>query len=465
MFLNKFHFTSLAKTRRHRDLALAGHSTYAMNVTIHHICTHLWTPEFIFQPRPEGTLDPFFDEAEECAHGHSCSVRRGCVHQLGLETAPNPTALASSVNSRIIMASLAMDKFDDVAPANTLSRNPLNAKYQEILSANRAQFQQCTYYMPRKKRQCAHACAIGSDLYCSLHSPEGLRLEREKGRKTRADYNEFVDAEMENIMRDLIDVFVSSIFDHDDAVDEEIGLDTLVAMYRHHAGKHIAPKGGKKSKRVSAPKRMANPLSMHYLQRFEAEKVVWTDIFEDITKPLHIDIGCARGNFILRLAGDSTVAPNYNFLGCEIRSELVDDANGIVRERQLVNIHFLPGNFAFIAKDLFASLASAGICIKTISIQFPDPWRRKKHRKRLIVQRKLVHTIAQAMEPGGMVYFISDVHEVETSIRNTFKEAEEYFVLMDPLEAGYPFHGIPTERSLVCEHEYRAVWFGVACRK
>ena len=73
-----------------------------------------------------------------------------------------------------------------------------------------------------------------------------------------------------------------------------------------------------------------NPLAPHF--RFTPEPIVLSEIFSDEAKPLFIDIGAARGRFLLKMAeSDQTT----NFLGIEIRQALVDEANRIAREKGL----------------------------------------------------------------------------------------------------------------------------------
>ena len=65
-----------------------------------------------------------------------------------------------------------------------------------------------------------------------------------------------------------------------------------------------------------------NPLSPHYKQ--EPMPVDLASVFADPSLPLHIDIGCARGRFILRMA---ELDAKSNYLGIEIREPLVTEAN------------------------------------------------------------------------------------------------------------------------------------------
>ncbi len=95
----------------------------------------------------------------------------------------------------------------------------------------------------------------------------------------------------------------------------------------------------------------------------------WSQIYKDLSKPLHLDIGCARGRFILSMA---QVEPAWNFLGLEIRQPLVEEANNIAAEKQLTNLYYFFCNANNSLKTVLQSLPPA--MLQRVTIQFPDPW-------------------------------------------------------------------------------------------
>ena len=90
------------------------------------------------------------------------------------------------------------------------------------------------------------------------------------------------------------------------------------------------------------------------------------------------------------------------------------------------NLHFIPGNFSNLIVDLHDSLKKYHLEIKSISIQFPDPWRRKKFQKRLIVQNKFIDTLAKELKPKTLVYFSSDVEQIFEHMYSEFS-SNKYF--------------------------------------
>lgn len=170
----------------------------------------------------------------------------------------------------------------------------------------------------------------------------------------------------------------------------------------------------------------------------------WVQIYGDLTKPLHLDIGCARGRFILSMA---QVEPTWNFLGLEIRHPLVEDANKIASEKQLKNLFYFFCNANNSLKGLLESLPPA--MLQRVTIQFPDPWFKNKHQKRRMVQSAMVEELAEFLVVGGEVFLQSDVEEVAKEMRERFA-ANSAFAFKHDREIWLAENPMPvqTEREL-----------------
>ncbi|HEY9689730.1 MAG TPA: tRNA (guanosine(46)-N7)-methyltransferase TrmB [Coleofasciculaceae cyanobacterium] len=167
-----------------------------------------------------------------------------------------------------------------------------------------------------------------------------------------------------------------------------------------------------------------NPLSRHYDR--EIEPPDWSRIFSPLDRPLHLDIGCAKGHFILAM-GD--IAPDWNFLGLEIREPLVHQANRWARERGLANVHYLPCNANRSLRPLLSSLPT-GI-VQRVTIQFPDPWFKKRHQKRRVVQPSLVSDLAEFLPVGAHVFVQSDIEDVAIEMRDRFSQHPAFALTHD----------------------------------
>ncbi|MDB9315164.1 tRNA (guanosine(46)-N7)-methyltransferase TrmB [Spirulina sp. CS-785/01] len=156
-----------------------------------------------------------------------------------------------------------------------------------------------------------------------------------------------------------------------------------------------------------------NPLSQKYQDPIPLPN--WEGVFANPQNPLFVDIGCARGRFVLGMAQEW---PEMNFLGVEIREPLVIEANEKRDRKGLSNLHYVFSNINVDLPCLLASLPPR--VLHTIAVQFPDPWFKKRHAKRRIVQPELVDAVAKYLPSGGQVFLQSDIEFVAVEMRDRF---------------------------------------------
>lgn len=156
-----------------------------------------------------------------------------------------------------------------------------------------------------------------------------------------------------------------------------------------------------------------NPLSSRYQESVCIPD--WHQIYSNLSLPLHLDLGCARGRFLLQMA---QTQPEYNYLGIEIREPLVIEANQIAQENNLDNLYYLFANINNSLTELLTSLPRNQL--KLVSIQFPDPWFKKKHHKRRVVQTEIVNILYQFLNDDGQIFLQSDVEEIAVEMCDLF---------------------------------------------
>ena len=179
-----------------------------------------------------------------------------------------------------------------------------------------------------------------------------------------------------------------------------------------------------------------NPLSPFYRQI--PEPVDLTAIFADPSLRLHLDIGCARGRFILKMA---EAEPGWNFLGVEIREPLVEEANCIAQDFELGNLHYVFCNAMLWLGTLVRDIPDG--LLQSVTIQFPDPWFKKKHAKRRMVNKELVDTLAEKLAVGGRIFVQTDIEFLAAEMFALFR-ANENLDELSILENPFP---VKTERE------------------
>jgi tRNA (guanine-N7-)-methyltransferase len=196
-----------------------------------------------------------------------------------------------------------------------------------------------------------------------------------------------------------------------------------------------------------------NPLSQKYQSPVAPPD--WATLYPNPTHPLHLDIGCARGQFLVEMA---QAKPDWNFLGVEIREPLVVRANEVRDELGLKNLHYLFCNINVSLDSLLGAQSLHGV-----TIQFPDPWFKKRHQKRRVAQPTLIQTLATQIQPGGFLFIQSDVLDVAQQMRAVISAHPAFEASTDaaPWMSHNPF-SIATEREqgVLAEGQpvYRA-WF------
>ena len=145
-----------------------------------------------------------------------------------------------------------------------------------------------------------------------------------------------------------------------------------------------------------------NPLCSSFQKNIDLPD--WNTEFTDISLPVHIDIGCAKGNYLIELASQNS---HINYIGLEIRKPLVDQANKKVRDMKLGNITFIFCN----ANISFSSIYQSLYKVDSIYILNPDPWFKVRHKKRRLINEKFVEDLYKLLDNDIQIFIQTDVED------------------------------------------------------
>ncbi len=148
-----------------------------------------------------------------------------------------------------------------------------------------------------------------------------------------------------------------------------------------------------------------NPLSSNFNQVERIPSL--NEMFGDSKLNLHLDIGCAAGEFLFDLALINT---SWNYLGIEIREKLVKNAKLKMIERDFKNLYFLFGNANNILNDVQSKFIIKNL--KSISFNFPDPWFKKRHYKRRVIQPEFINFLSNSLQKGTLIFIKTDVEDL-----------------------------------------------------
>ena len=148
-----------------------------------------------------------------------------------------------------------------------------------------------------------------------------------------------------------------------------------------------------------------NPLSSNFNQIEIIPSL--SEMFGDPKSNLHLDIGCAAGQFLFDLA---LVNTGWNYLGIEMREKLVKNAKLKVLEREIKNLYFIFGNANNILNDVQSKFIIKNL--KSLSFNFPDPWFKKKHYKRRVIQPEFIDLLSNSMKKESLIFIKTDVKDL-----------------------------------------------------
>ena len=182
-------------------------------------------------------------------------------------------------------------------------------------------------------------------------------------------------------------------------------------------------------------------------------------LFKDSHYPIHLDIGSAKGEFLIELASNY---PNWNFLGLEIREPLVSSSERKRKQLGLQNLKFLFCNVNISLDEWLSDLDLDQL--KRVSIQFPDPWFKRKHLKRRVFKKSLLNSIARYMSKNGELFIQSDIFKLieymSTSIDDSIYFDRKVVMGEKWLEKN-PYEVLTDRESFVLKHNlpiYRAMY-------
>ncbi len=116
--------------------------------------------------------------------------------------------------------------------------------------------------------------------------------------------------------------------------------------------------------------------------------------------PLVLEIGYGMGDSLVTMAQQQ---PQKNFIGIEVHPPGVGRLINEAGKLQLNNIRTYCADAIDILDDCIATAS-----LERLQLYFPDPWHKKKHHKRRIVQPDFVERVVSRLQPGGIFHLCTD---------------------------------------------------------
>lgn len=124
--------------------------------------------------------------------------------------------------------------------------------------------------------------------------------------------------------------------------------------------------------------------------------------------PTVVEIGFGMGESTAAIAA---LKPETNFLGLEVHSPGVGALLKLCEEKALSNVRVVQHDAVEVLKAMIPDVSLAGF-----HIFFPDPWPKKKHHKRRLIQPAFVKLLVQKLAPGGYLHLATDWEDYATQM-------------------------------------------------
>jgi tRNA (guanine-N7-)-methyltransferase len=131
--------------------------------------------------------------------------------------------------------------------------------------------------------------------------------------------------------------------------------------------------------------------------------------------PLEMEIGSGKGRFLLERAAKH---PDRHFLGIDYAWRFLREGHERVGKRGLNNVCFYKAE----ASEVVGAMMSDG-SVAIFHIYFPDPWPKRKYRKRRLLTPDFFKLLHRRLEPGGLLELATDNFDYLIAFRVALVEA------------------------------------------
>lgn len=124
------------------------------------------------------------------------------------------------------------------------------------------------------------------------------------------------------------------------------------------------------------------------------------ELFGDPTLPVVLEIGFGMGEATAQMAADD---PRVGVLAADVHTPGQGNLLRLAETQGLTNVRVANGDAIILLREMLAPGALAGL-----RIYFPDPWPKKRHHKRRIIQPEFLDLAAPRLAPGALLHCATD---------------------------------------------------------
>lgn len=231
---------------------------------------------------------------------------------------------------------------------------------------------------------------------------------------------------------------------------------------------------------TAGQQRAMEELGPQFLLPYQASPLNLVDAFQGSTNPKILEIGFGMGETTAKIAA---LRAQDDFLAIEVHPPGVGALLKLIGENHLTNLRLIRHDAVEVLEHMIASESLDGI-----HIYFADPWHKKRHHKRRLIQAEFVKLLVSKLKPGAYLHLATDWHNyaeqmllvlnAEVTLRNTSSEsvkietftaddvakpgeiANEFQPSLEQLNTNHPGYVIRPEYRPVTKFENRGIKLG-----
>lgn len=176
---------------------------------------------------------------------------------------------------------------------------------------------------------------------------------------------------------------------------------------------------------TAGQQRAIDELGPQFLIPFKADLLNLTAAFCDSSRPKILEIGFGMGETTAKIAA---LRPEDDFLAIEVHPPGVGALLKLIGENNLTNLRLIRHDAVEVLEKMLAPNSLDGI-----HIYFADPWHKKRHHKRRLIQAEFVKLLVSRLKPGAYLHLATDWHNyaeqmllvlnAESTLTNTSTES------------------------------------------
>lgn len=155
------------------------------------------------------------------------------------------------------------------------------------------------------------------------------------------------------------------------------------------------------------------------------DEIPWSEFWGN-DQPVELDVGCGRGLFLFNASLNN---PQTNYLGLELDFKEGRRSAKRLKKREAANARVAGGDAAIVLRKHIQPAT-----VDAVHVYFPDPWWRKKHRRRRIFTDAFVDLCSRVLKPGGHLHSWTDVPDYFDIIQALMDHHDDFETLPPPRE-------------------------------